>query len=435
MEKTAAILAKLGIQELNEMQKAALAAAKEQKDLVLLSPTGSGKTLAFLLPLLDVLQPEGQKVQALIITPTRELALQIEGVFRSFQTNFKINSVYGGHSIQTEKNNLTEPPAVLVGTPGRLADHLRRERLDLSETGVLVLDEFDKSLEMGFENDMSFIVGKMENLEKRMLISATDLEEIPPFTGVANAKKLSFLQSSKGKLELFTVACAEEEKAETLLELLCNIEYAPTIVFCNHRETVERIGGFLSEAGVRNVVFHGGMEQDERERALIRFRNGSADYLITTDLAARGLDIPEIASVIHYQIPINEDAWIHRNGRTARQSASGKAFVMLTEKNALPEYVNRQPAQFRLLPNSDLPPEPLYETLYFSAGKKDKINKIDLVGFLSKIGGLSKEEIGLVSVLDRTAFVAVAAWKAREVLSVIRDERVKGKKLKIAISR
>ncbi|MBI3239371.1 MAG: DEAD/DEAH box helicase, partial [Flavobacteriia bacterium] len=321
------------------MQEKVLETAKTNDQLVVLAPTGSGKTIGFLLPLLQHLETDVAGVQALVITPTRELALQIEQVFRAMGTDFKVNTTYGGHSMKIEKNNFTEPPALLIGTPGRIVDHLNRGNLDLSGVRTLVLDEFDKSLEMGFQEDMTIILKQLKRVRKRMLVSATNLEVIPAFTEISNPVTIDFLTTESRGLSLHKIVTDDTEKLYSLVHLLCNLTAESTLIFCNHRETVERVSEFMTSADIANVFFHGGLEQDERERSLIKFRNGSAHYLVTTDLAARGLDIPNIQHVIHYQLPHTEDVFIHRNGRTARQSATGNAYLVLAKTDRKPDYL------------------------------------------------------------------------------------------------
>lgn len=432
---TTGILEKLGIAQLNPMQETMLQATEQKGDIVLLSPTGSGKTLGFLLPLVRSLDPEVTTLQALIITPTRELALQIESVFRKMGTPFGINTVYGGHSLRVEQNNFSGEPAVVIGTPGRLNDHLKRGNLDLRNVQTLVLDEFDKSLEMGFQDEMATLIRELPAVRQRLLISATNLEVIPEFTGITNPVRLEFGQDTTPRLTLQKVLSPDADKLETLLDLLCNLSPGRVMIFSNHRESTERISDFLSQSGIVNAVFHGGLEQDERERALIKFRNGSTFHLVTTDLAARGLDIPEISHVIHYQLPLTEDAFIHRNGRTARQTASGNAILLLTEKEQLPDYLPEEPELVKLDKYAPLPEEPQWVTLYFGGGKKDKINKMDIVGFLSKVGQLEKDDIGLVTVLDHSSFAAISVYRASETLPLIRNQKIKGKKPKIGLAR
>jgi ATP-independent RNA helicase DbpA len=428
------VLSNLKIDALNEMQLASIEVNRGKEDCVLLSPTGSGKTLAFLIPLLNHLDSSAEHVQALIVTPSRELAIQIEEVFRSLGTSFKVNSTYGGHSIKVEENNFTQAPAVLVGTPGRICDHVNRGNLDLSFVKTLILDEFDKSLEMGFQEEMGYIVGQLNSLQKRMLISATEMKEIPAFTGVINPVQLNFLSDKSEGLTLKLVMSDDKDKLQTLFDLLCQNTNESTIVFCNHRDTVERISEYLTEMGVINTFFHGGLDQTERERTMIKFRNGSSNYLITTDLAARGLDIPEIKYIIHYHMPPKEDGFIHRNGRTARMSATGTSFLLMSREEEMPDYIKTRPEMVKLKDDNSMPKKPEWVTLYLSGGKKDKINKIDIVGFLSKKGNLEKFDLGLIIVQDFSSYASVKRHKVGQLLQDIQNEKVKGKKLKIEIA-
>ena len=428
------VLSNLKIDALNEMQLASIEVNRGKEDCVLLSPTGSGKTLAFLIPLLNHLDSSAEHVQALIVTPSRELAIQIEEVFRSLGTSFKVNSTYGGHSIKVEENNFTQAPAVLVGTPGRICDHVNRGNLDLSFVKTLILDEFDKSLEMGFQEEMGYIVGQLNSLQKRMLISATEMKEIPAFTGVINPVQLNFLSDKSEGLTLKLVMSDDKDKLQTLFDLLCQNTNESTIVFCNHRDTVERISEYLTEMGVINTFFHGGLDQTERERTMIKFRNGSSNYLITTDLAARGLDIPEIKYIIHYHMPPKEDGFIHRNGRTARMSATGTSFLLMSKEEEMPDYIKTRPEMVKLKDDNSMPKKPEWVTLYLSGGKKDKINKIDIVGFLSKKGNLEKFDLGLIIVQDFSSYASVKRHKVTQLLQDIQNEKVKGKKLKIEIA-
>ncbi|HUH32795.1 MAG TPA: DEAD/DEAH box helicase, partial [Daejeonella sp.] len=326
------VLGTLKIAALNEMQLASINAAAE-RDVILLSPTGSGKTLGFLLPILKQLSSNVSGIQTLILVPSRELALQIEQVFKAMQTGFKVNCCYGGHSTRVEKNNLSQSPAVLIGTPGRIAYHIRAASFDPSTIRTLILDEFDKSLEFGFEVDMAFIVRNLTALRKRVLTSATRMNEVPSFTGVKNPVEIDFLSDANTApdLEIKAVVSPAADKLETLFALICKIGSKPTLVFCNHRDAVDRISQTLWTSGLEHDVFHGGMDQEDRELALLKFRNGSHRLLITTDLASRGLDIPEIEYVVHYQMPNTKEAFLHRNGRTARMNATGTAYLILSE--------------------------------------------------------------------------------------------------------
>ncbi|MDB4927131.1 DEAD/DEAH box helicase [Mucilaginibacter sp.] len=428
-------LENLKITALNEMQNAALS-ADPKSDLILLSPTGSGKTLGFLLPLLKSLHADINMVQVLILVPSRELALQIEQVFKAISSGFKVNCCYGGHSTKIEKNNLSQPPVVLIGTPGRIAHHLRHGSFSTEAIHTLILDEFDKSLEFGFQTDMTVIIRQLEHLSKRVLTSATRMKEIPDFTGVINPIELDFLNNKTNApdIKLKAVISEAADKLDTLFSLICKIGNKSTLVFCNHREAVERISDLLWDRGIIHDIFHGGMEQDDRERALLKFRNGSHRLLITTDLASRGLDIPEIEYVIHYQLPHNEEAFTHRNGRTARMHAKGTAYLILNEDEKQ-EYLRQKPEIEELPEDLTLPEITPWATLYIAAGKKDKINKVDIVGLLLKKGELPKEDLGLIEVLDNTSYAAVKRTQIENIVQKLKGEKIKNKKVKIEISR
>ncbi|MGV8114489.1 MAG: DEAD/DEAH box helicase [Lentimicrobium sp.] len=427
---------RLGIQELNELQLKSLELVRPGANLVLISRTGSGKTLAFLLPLLRIISPDHTGPQAMIITPSRELALQIEGVFRKMQTGYRITALYGGHAVRTERNNLIEPAALLVGTPGRIADHLRRGHFDPEGIKSLVLDEFDKSLELGFEKEMAFIISKLAGLHTRMLTSATRMEDIPAFTGVINPVLLDFtIADEQINLGVNIVKAEGNDKLEALFRLICHLGNDPALIFCNHREAVERISSLLRMRGGVHGIYHGGMEQDARELALIRFRNGTHHTLITTDLAARGLDIPEIRHVIHYQLPVNETVWVHRNGRTARMHASGEAWMMLAAEENAPAFVTGVSGPVLLPEEAGLPGFPEYETLYLSLGRKDKISRGDIAGFLIQQGGLKADDLGQISVSDHASYAAVKRKLCRKLLADLKGRPLKKRQLKIEIAR
>lgn len=420
---------------MNQMQKSTYTTTEKGNDVILLSPTGSGKTLAFLLPLLRDFEANAEGIQALVLVPARELALQIEQVFKSMGTDFKVSVCYGGHDKKIEVNNLTQAPALLIGTPGRISYHLKNENFDPSTIKTLVLDEFDKSLELGFQEDMEYIIASMECLSQRILTSATAMDQIPAFTGLKNEKIINFLKvhESKPNVQLRKVMTTSEEKLDTLFRLICKIGNKRTLIFCNHRDAVDRISELLREKGMDRETFHGGMEQDERERALLKFRNDSARILITTDLASRGLDIPEVESIVHYQLPPKEDAFIHRNGRTARMNAKGFSYLIMTEDENFPFIKNNTPEE-NVSESSRIPAPTPFQTIYISAGKKDKVNKVDVVGYLIKKGGMTMADIGLIEVKDTTSYVAVDRKKVKDLLKRLQNEKLKGKKVKMEVA-
>ena len=431
------LLSNLGIDSLNEMQIAANYHIQNEENVLLLAPTGSGKTIGFLLPVYQMMDASQKGIQCIVITPSRELALQIEQVWKKMGTGLKVNTCYGGHAMKVEIQNLSEPPALLIGTPGRISDHINRETIDLANTQMLVLDEFDKSLSMGFEDEMSFITEKLTGLKKRILVSATEEITIPDFVGIKDPTVIDFTkkeEKTNDGLILKMVISESNDKAETLFQLLCFIGRESTLIFCNLRESAEQLSTFLQEKGIESIFFHGKMEQLEREKALVNFRNGSITFLVASDLAARGLDIPLVKNVIHYEMPFNNENFVHRNGRTARMNASGTAYIILSKNESEPKYLDELPEIFKIPKNNPLPKESEWVTVYISGGKKDKISKMDIVGFLSKKGNLEKYDIGLIEVMDYMAFVAIKKNKVKALLGLIRDEKMKGKKYKIQIA-
>ena len=426
----------MGIESLNAMQTATIEADGKDQDIILLSPTGSGKTLAYLLPVLESLDPDSQKVQALVLAPSRELAQQIEQVWRSMGTGFKVNTCFGGRPSNGEKRDLAVPPALLIGTPGRIQDHIERNNFEVNGIRMLVLDEFDKSLEMGFTDQMEAIISQLKFLRKRFLTSATDAVEIPAFTGIKDPVKLDFSEKDnllKG-LKIYSVKGATNDKMELLYNLLCYLGNDSSLIFCTQRETVEKVNAYLTGRHLANEFFHGKLEQPERERALSKFRNGSCTAFISTDLASRGLDIPEIKNIIHFDAPVRVDEFVHRNGRTARMDAEGSAFVLLGVNENLPDFITPVPMAFPLPKLTSAPPKPEWSTLYIGKGKKDKLSKMDVVGFMFKKGMIAKEDLGMVEVKDYFSYVAIKSSKVKDVLRLIQNEKIKNMKTKVDLA-
>ena len=410
------VLRNLRIEELNPMQEASLEQATGKKDVILLSPTGSGKTLAYLLPLLLTLKTDDGSVQVLILVPSRELALQIDSVFKAMGTSWKTCCCYGGHPIAEEKKSiLGNHPAIIIGTPGRITDHLSKGNFNPETIHTLIIDEFDKSLEFGFHDEMAEII-----------------TQLPQFTGLNRTVKLNFLpdasEEQESRLTLMKVISPSKDKIDTLYNLLCTLGSSSSIVFCNHRDAVDRVHKLLAEKKLFAERFHGGMEQPDRERALYKFRNGSCHVLISTDLAARGLDIPEIEHIIHYHLPVNEEAFTHRNGRTARWDATGTSYLVLHAEEKLPTYIPDNIETVALPENAPRPPKSVWTTVYIGKGKKEKLSRIDIAGFLYKKGNLAREDVGAIDVKEHYAFVAVRRAKVKQLLNLIQGEKIKGMK-------
>lgn len=428
-------LKNLSVSEFNEMQLAVIERATSANNLMLLAPTGSGKTLAFLLPVISKLQAGAEGVQALIVVPSRELALQIEQVFKLMKTSFKVSCCYGGHSMKVEQNSLSDTPAVIIGTPGRLADHIFRKSFDARKVKMIVLDEFDKSLQLGFHEQLIVIFKALTGKQQHILTSATRLDSWPEFLPFTKPETLNYLKDEKNsKLELKLIHTSSIDKVETLMRLVAGFNREICLVFCNHRDAVERISALLTQHKIEHGTLQGAMEQIDREKNLIKFRGGAHNILIATDLASRGLDIPEIRHVVHYQLPPKQDAFLHRNGRTARMHSEGQAYLILANDETLPEYIDKSVEEVFVDKKLKRPLPPLYSCLYISAGKKDKISKGDIVGLLTKKGGLQSADIGLITTLDFSSYVCVKRELVNQVLANIKNEKLKNTKVKIEIA-
>lgn len=425
------ILSNLKISSLNSMQQSVgHAILQTDSDIVLLSPTGSGKTLAYLLPLVQMLHSDNSDVQAVVLVPGRELALQSHTVFGDMHCGLRSCCCYGGRPTMDEHRVIKEvKPQVIFATPGRLNDHLDKGNIDSVSIKYLIIDEFDKCLEMGFRDEMSQIITKLYNLQRHILLSATDAEEIPNFVRMGQTEKLNFLDDSEqvpNRVTLYQVNSPDKDKLEILNSLLCSLGEQSSIVFLNFRESVDRTNEYLVKHGFFTSSFHGGMEQPDRESALYKFSNGSANVFVSTDLASRGLDIPDIDNVIHYHLPLNEDGYIHRVGRTARWEAQGRAFFILAPGEQIPEYIKGTPEEYQMPAERKKPAQPRMATIYIGKGKKDKISKMDIVGFLCKKGGLNSDEIGRIDVKERYAYAAIARSKINQLLKLVRGEKIKG---------
>lgn len=431
---------KLGIGQLNPMQLKMMQVSNETRDIMLLSPTGSGKTLAFILPVLKILKPSTGRVQAVIIAPSRELVLQIANIMRTISNGFKITSLYGGHKVEDEVNSLQAGTDVIVATPGRLLDHINRRNIDVLPTRVLVLDEFDKSLELGFEKEMKKIIGHLKNVSRIFLTSATRADVLPDFLKLNNPITLDYLGSNKElrrRIRVHRVDSYSNDKLESLRILLENLasdknEFERTIIFVNHRESAERTAVYLKKHGIPAILYHGALDQKDRETAVSLFNNGSRPVLVATDLAARGLDIEGVRNVIHYHQPLTEEAYTHRNGRTARVDAEGDVYVLVGPDEDIKEYIGFDTTRY-LDPDNKFKPDHPYETIYFSAGKREKLSKGDILGFLVKEGKAEAGSIGKIDVYDHYALAAVAAKAADGILDNIRGKKIKGEKRLISI--
>ncbi|MFY0686974.1 MAG: DEAD/DEAH box helicase [Cyclobacteriaceae bacterium] len=423
------ILNKLKIDELNPMQIAAGHAIHSSSNVVLLSPTGSGKTLAFLLPLIHSIDTKCDEIQALILVPTRELALQIEQVAREMGTGLKINAVYGGQSGSRDRMALKHRPAILIGTPGRVADRLRRDDFSLKSLSTIVLDEFDKSLEIGFEKEMKEIIGTLPAIKKRVLTSATQKLAVPKFVGLENLTTVDFTGTANS--ELIVQKVIGNNKLNALIDLLHHIGDAQGIIFCNFKDTINEVSNQLTAHQISHGVFQGGMEQVDREEALIKLRNGTHNIIIATDLAARGIDVNDLKFIIHYELPPRETEYTHRNGRTARMNADGTAYLLFGDRQRIPDYIPSMEALN--LTKQDFKGYTEWRTLLVSTGRQDKVSKGDIAGTFFKIGQLNKDELGIIEIKQTCAFVAVHHAKAKKVAASLNNAKIKKKKVRVRL--
>ena len=496
-------LAHLGIESLTPMQEASLFACREPQHVILLSPTGTGKTLAYLLPLMERLEARGIDNRgssenhkacfngrvvteengvngqltidnychadglrahsmrqpnsqfsivncqlseapaplALVVVPSRELAQQIEDVFKSMRTPWNAMAVYGGRPAMDEHRTLRGlKPRLVIGTPGRLNDHIAKGNIHPGNVSTLVIDEFDKCLELGFHDEMQTLLGSLPATAHRWLMSATDAPELPDFVGLGRRIRLDYRPATAAgaspspatRITTYVVPSPEKDKLLTLYRLLCSLDGSRTIVFCNYRDSVERVAAYLREQHIVHAVYHGGLEQDQRERALYRFRNGSVSILVSTDLASRGLDIPDVRHIVHYHLPLGEEASIHRTGRTGRWDADGNTYYILGPGEPAPAYLAGgdapAPVTYTLpdIPRRPAPPE--WETLYIGKGKKDKLSKTDIAGFLYKKGHLTNVDVGRIDIQEHYSYVAVRRTRVRQLLALVSGEKIKGMK-------
>lgn len=424
------ILSKLKISNLNEMQRqTAVAMLHSGKDVVVLSPTGSGKTLAYMLPLVQMLDAGNGNLQAVVIVPGRELALQSYEVFCNMGCGLRAMCLYGGRAAMNEHRDLRKVcPQVVFATPGRLNDHLDKRNIMADSVKILVIDEFDKCLKMGFHEEMKTVTGRLPFVERRVLLSATDADEIPGFVNMGTTERLDFLTDAliPERINSFVVKSPEKDKLDTLARLLCCFGETSSIVFLNYKDSVERTANYLESKNFTVSCFHGGMDQKAREYAIYRFKNGSANVLVGTDLASRGLDIPDVDNIVHYHLPQGEDEYVHRVGRTGRWMSDGRTFFILGPEETLPEYIEKEPQPYVLPDRTPEPVLPRMVTLYIGKGKKDKISKGDVLGFLCKTGKLNGNEIGRIDIYERYSYVAVSRKCYKDVIKRTTGEKLKG---------
>lgn len=423
-----------GIEKFNAMQTAV--AASDSADLILISPTGSGKTIAFAMAMLQRMQGDGHP-SGLVIAPSRELVLQITDVLRAVTpSDMRVAAVYGGNAFAAEQASLQASPTdILVATPGRLLDHLNRGTLSVDGVSVLVFDEYDKTLELGFLGEVGKIVRLLRNVRSTILTSATALDEYPAFISAESAETVDVSESAdaEGRVVVMDVPSVERDKLDTLAALLRSVvPQGGVMVFVNHRDAAERVADGLRRRKIDAVLYHGGLEQREREVAVARFAGDASRVLVCTDLAARGLDIDGVRSVVHYHMPTSRQAWTHRNGRTGRAGASGEIYVITGPDENIPEYVVTDHSYYPDMTATNAMRAPM-AMLYFSAGKRDKVSRGDIAGFLMKQCDLPREAVGRITVSLSYSLAAVDRRHVAAVLALGSDTRLKGHRVRVSL--
>ena len=426
------ILDNLGISELNDMQKEMSEAFLHSgSDIVLLSPTGTGKTLAYLLPLVASVDKANDNVQAVVVVPGRELALQSVNVLRAMKCGVRGYACYGGRQTMDEHREIRKlMPQIIFATPGRLNDHIDKDNISIAHVRTVVIDEFDKCLDMGFSGEMMSLMTKLRFASRHVLLSATAVDAIPQYVNISNTRMIDYRTENNDlsdRIRIHVLRSVKKDKLDTLYACLCTIGIDSAVVFVNYRDSVERVADYLCEKGFVVSAFHGGLDQKEREAALYKFSNGSANIMVCTDLASRGLDIDGIGHVIHYHLPETREACTHRNGRTARWDATGDVIFLLGPSETLPDYVisDDEMTLPDILPQ---PSKPRMATIYIGKGKKDKISRGDILGLICKKGGVDKDNVGKIDVKERYAYVAVSTDVVKQLLQKLRNEKIKGVK-------
>ncbi|MGY0434920.1 ATP-dependent RNA helicase DbpA [Bacillus rugosus] len=455
----------LGYTEPTKVQQSVIPAALERKDLVVKSQTGSGKTASFGIPLCELADWDENKPQALILTPTRELAVQVKeditniGRFK----RIKATAVFGKSSFDKQKAELKQKSHIVVGTPGRVLDHIEKGTLPLDRLSYLIIDEADEMLNMGFIEQVEAIIKHLPVERTTMLFSATLPEDIEKLSRqyMQNPEHIEIKAAglTTRNIEHAVIQVREENKFSLLKDMLMTENPDSCIIFCRTKEHVNQLTDELDDLGYPCDKIHGGMIQEDRFDVMNEFKRGEYRYLVATDVAARGIDIENISLVINYDLPLEKESYVHRTGRTGRAGNKGKAisFVTAFEKRFLAdieEYIGFEiqnieaPSQEEVEKKkpeflSKLNDRPEFKKdkseelnkdimkLYFNGGKKKKIRAVDFVGTIAKIDGVSADDIGIITIMDNASYVEILNGKGPHVLKAMKNTTVKGKKLKV----
>lgn len=449
-----------------EVQTKVIPLALDKQDLVVKAQTGSGKTASFGIPVAELLEWEEKKPQVLILTPTRELAVQVReditniGRFK----RIKATAVYGKEPFSKQRDELKQKTHVVVGTPGRVMDHIERDTLALDQIQYLIIDEADEMLNRGFIADVEAIIKKLPTKRVTMVFSATLPQDVERLCHKYMNNPTHVEIESKGvtasTIEHGLIEVRRDEKMAVLQDVTVVENPDSCLIFCRTKEHVDNVYSELEQAGYSCERLHGGLEQEDRFAVMEGFKMGNFRYLIATDVAARGIDVDNVQLVINYDVPMERESYVHRTGRTGRAGKKGKALTLATPHEgkfvrAIEAYigfdiptveapslldVNRAQAAFEEKSNSrrvvrnnktarinqDI------MKLHFSGGKKKKLRAVDFVGTIAKIPGVTAEDIGIITINDQMTYVDILNGKGSIVLQAMEDTPIKGKKLKVS---
>ncbi|PDZ63060.1 RNA helicase [Bacillus cereus] len=455
----------LGYEHPTEVQEEVIPVALQKKDLVVKSQTGSGKTASFGIPLCEMVEWEENKPQALVLTPTRELAVQVKeditniGRFK----RIKAAAIYGKSPFARQKLELKQKTHIVVGTPGRVLDHIEKGTLSLERLKYLVIDEADEMLNMGFIDQVEAIIDELPTKRMTMLFSATlpkDVERLSrTYMNAPTHIEIKAAGITTDKIEHTLFEVREEEKLSLLKDITMIENPDSCIIFCRTQENVDHVYRQLKRVNYPCDKIHGGMVQEDRFEVMDDFRKGKFRYLVATDVAARGIDIDNITHVINYDIPLEKESYVHRTGRTGRAGNSGKAITFITPYEnrfleEIEEYIGFEipkelaPSKEEVIKRKAIFEEKIYAKpiikkdksadlnkgimkLYFNGGKKKKIRAVDFVGTIAKIQGISADDIGIITIQDNVSYVEILNGKGPLVLKVMRNTTIKGKQLKV----
>ncbi|MDD5406092.1 MAG: ATP-dependent RNA helicase DbpA [Sulfurovaceae bacterium] len=428
----------LGFETLTPIQVETIPAILEGRDIIAEAQTGSGKTLAFALPLIEKITPQQQLPQALIIAPTRELCEQISGVIKSIsihKANLKIVTLYGGVPLRGQSASLEKGADIIIGTAGRLNDHLFRKTLVLDNIQTLILDEADRMLDMGFYDDIIKITSSLPTKPQGLLFSATYPENIDKLARAILKNPLTVNIETKHKVKIDEFAYEVKNKDEAILTVLQSYKPTSVVIFCNTKVQTDELSDFLLDRDFDVATLHGDFDQRDRNESLLKFSNGSLPILVATDVASRGLDIDDIEMIINYDIPHKSETYTHRIGRTARAGKNGIAISLYTtrSKDSLEEIMPNAHIYSlgTLRPDKNFVMQGEFKTIHIDGGKRDKLRKGDILGVLCKELEVNPNDIGKIDIFEKASYVAIRKHMVKNILKALQNTTIKKRKFRV----